>query len=913
MRIVEEREMKKLALVAVALLGGCMMVVKGPPGPAVQPVGVAVPNVTGMSLADGAATLAARRLRLGQVKETYTPGAEGVVVGQRPDVGQRVAVGTAVSVTVGAARPTPPAPVAALVPQVTGVKLEEARRVVEAAGLKVGNIEFFSSPTARGMMVVSQTPPAGTSVAHGSDVNLRVSRRDESVVVPNVVGVTLAEASAAIVASGLKAGGIESVNVPGVPAGRVASQRPSAGTRARPGSTVTLQLSTGAMMSVVPNVVGRSMVEATRALTVAGLSVATISNVPSERPEQEVIRQSPEPNALLQRGSGVSLVISSGLRQVPVPPVVGLDLTRAEQILRESSLNVGRTLRMPGGRRGTVLAQSPIDGTMVPEGSQVTLTVASGPVAILLTVPSVVGMAQVQATGVINAAGLTGGAVTTAPGPNPGLVMSQSPVAGSRVARGTPVDMVLATQTAVAVVPVPRVVGMKRYNALRALSVAGLTGRATLAPGKREFVLSQDPAAGAMVPAASTVVITVGSGVAARMVTVPSVVGMKNHAAEAHLKNAGLVVGEVSTRPGGRKDVVASQAPQAGARVPAGSQVSLVLWSGAAGQVRVPNLVGMERSAALRSLRAIGLKGQTRHAPGERNVVLSQGPAAGAMVAPGSTVLLTVGAGGRAEQVSVPMVVGMRRQAAKAHLKNAGLVVGEVSTRPGGRKDVVASQDPRAGTRVARGSAVSLVVWAGGAGAVARASVPNVVGKSLAQAQATAKAAGLVVGRVERRPGGRPGVVMEQDPPAGTEARTVTRVDLVVGAEATGVRVPQVVGMDLNQAQASLRRASLSPGQVTRVPGGRKDRVASQSPQTGTLAAPGNRVDLGVYSGPAGGRVPSVVGKTVSDAQKALHEAGYKAQVRQVKWGRKGTVVSQTPAAGTAVAEGTKVLIYVGK
>lgn len=175
------------------------------------------------------------------------------------------------------------------------------------------------------------------------------------------------------------------------------------------------------------------------------------------------------------------------------------------------------------------------------------------------------------------------------------------------------------------------------------------------------------------------------------------------------------------------------------------------------------------------------------------------------------------------------------------------------------------------------------------------------------------KAAGLVVGRVERRAGGGPGVVMEQRPAGGTEARGGTRVDLVVGAEVTGVRVPSVVAMNLNQAQARLRQANLTSGEVTRVPGGRKDRVVSQSPQAGTLVAPGSRVELRVYSGATGTRVPSVVGKSQHEAQSVLRQAGYKPRLRPVKWGRRGIVASQDPAAGTAAEAGTTVVIYVGK
>ena len=97
---------------------------------------------------------------------------------------------------------------------------------------------------------------------------------------------------------------------------------------------------------------------------------------------------------------------------------------------------------------------------------------------------------------------------------------------------------------------------------------------------------------------------------------------------------------------------------------------------------------------------------------------------AGTRAAAGSAVNLTVWAGAAQPTVSVPNVVGSQRQAAEARLRRARLVAGEVTTRPGGRKDFVLSQDPTAGTRVAAGSAVKLTV---GSGAAQRTvSVPSV-------------------------------------------------------------------------------------------------------------------------------------------------------------------------------------------
>jgi VWFA-related protein len=205
-------------------------------------------------------------------------------------------------------------------------------------------------------------------------------------------------------------------------------------------------------------------------------------------------------------------------------------------------------------------------------------------------------------------------------------------------------------------------------------------------------------------------------------VTVPNVVNQTQASATTALTGAGLVVGTVTQQSSatvlaGR---VSSQNPAAGVGVTAGSAVNLVVSTGPAPapgptMVTVPNVVNQAQAAATAAIQGaqlvLGTISQQSSATIAAGSVISQSPAAGSSLATGSAVSLVVSTG----PVAVPNVVNQTQAAATTTLTGAGLAVGAVSqassaTVPSGS---VISQNPAAGTSVAAGSAVALVVSTG--------------------------------------------------------------------------------------------------------------------------------------------------------------------------------------------------------
>lgn len=136
------------------------------------------------------------------------------------------------------------------------------------------------------------------------------------VAVPNVVGMTEAEATSTLQGAGF-ALMVLTASDPSVPEGSVISQNPSG--EAEQGSTVTITVSTGPGDAEVPNVVGKTEGDATSTLEGAGFAVATEYAEDATVPSGQVISQNPS-GGTAPPGSTVTIVVSTGPPVVVDPP-----------------------------------------------------------------------------------------------------------------------------------------------------------------------------------------------------------------------------------------------------------------------------------------------------------------------------------------------------------------------------------------------------------------------------------------------------------------------------------------------------------------------------------------------------------------------------------------------------------------
>ncbi|HEX6263627.1 MAG TPA: Stk1 family PASTA domain-containing Ser/Thr kinase [Actinomycetota bacterium] len=198
-------------------------------------------------------------------------------------------------------------------------------------------------------------------------------------------------------------------------------------------------------------------------------------------------------------------------------------------------------------------------------------------------------------------------------------------------------------------VTVPDVVGFNRVAAVQTLEEAGLeveVVRRARDDVPADQVFRQDPEEGTEVDEGSVVTIFVSRG--ARMVEVPSVVGLSQEAAQQAIEDAGLTLGFVGQEPSDQDPgIVISQDPQPETEVEEGSAVNIVVSSGP-DTVAVPSVVCDPPEDAQSEIEGRDLVYQEEaeeFSDCPSGTVARQDPEAGAEVAPGSTVRVWISLG----------------------------------------------------------------------------------------------------------------------------------------------------------------------------------------------------------------------------------------------------------------------------
>lgn len=275
--------------------------------------------------------------------------------------------------------------------------------------------------------------------------------------------------------------------------------------------------------------------------------------------------------------------------------------------------------------------------------------------------------------------------------------------------------------------------------------------------------------------------------------------------------------------------------------------LTAVLWYFRAGpgkRVTIPAVAGQTYEQALSSLREEGLTARRRNVYSDTvpsGSVVSTDPGGGGRVHPSRVVTVTVSRG--VEQVTVPDLSGLSAQEARRRLGSARLVYREAAVYSESVDEGrVVSQSVAADTAVNHDSAVTVTISKGRQ----PIRVPNVVGKSEADANNAIRKAGLTVSRQEEHSDTvAQGVVISQDPSKGTVHRGDS-VTVVVSQGPELVDVPNVVDMRREEATTTLQNAGFQV-QADNVFGGYFGIVRSQSPAAGTKARKGTGVKIAVF------------------------------------------------------------------
>ena len=190
------------------------------------PVPVPVPDLTGATRAAATEAVTRAGLTVGDVSDKASEEvASGVVLDWSPKGGM-VPTGSAVALVVSSG----PAP--RTVPDLRGGNLDVASTALNGLGLKVARADEYSDTVPEGE-VIGTRPPSGNKVERGSTVTVVVSKGQPAV--PDVKGLTVADATGRLEAVGLKVG-----NVYGPSGGKVFLTTPGSGNKVKKGSSVSL-------------------------------------------------------------------------------------------------------------------------------------------------------------------------------------------------------------------------------------------------------------------------------------------------------------------------------------------------------------------------------------------------------------------------------------------------------------------------------------------------------------------------------------------------------------------------------------------------------------------------------------------------------------------------------------------------
>lgn len=199
--------------------------------------------------------------------------------------------------------------------------------------------------------------------------------------------------------------------------------------------------------------------------------------------------------------------------------------------------------------------------------------------------------------------------------------------------------------------------------------------------------------------------------------------------------------------------------------------------------------------------------------------------------------------------------------------------------------------------------AIGLGVWLavkGGGGP----KVPDLVGKSLTDADTELKAQGLTLDsnvQTVDSDAQNSGKIISTNPPAGKKAKKGQTIQVTLGAEL--VNVPQLIGHPYQEVLGILNDKHLTPGQVQTVanPNFAGGVVTSQKPAPEQTVRAGTPVDMQVT--PQTTPMPNVVGMSLGGAVLTLKQF----RVNSLSGDQTKTVISQAPAAGTPVVVGSDV------
>ncbi len=280
------------------------------------------------------------------------------------------------------------------------------------------------------------------AVAGAGGTMVWLAGRPVTHVVPEFAGLASTDVEAQIADFGWLADTVD-VREDGTTKGEVVRTKPESGTTLEEGQTVTVYVSLGEKLAIVPPLLGQSLEEATNRIEKAGLKVGKVTPKNSETvPADHVISVGLAVGVTeLDRGTPIDLLVSDGPARRVVPGVPDTrNVVEASDLLLEKGLTPVETRRnsesIPVGQ---VIDFNPSPGALLARGGNVEVIVSDGPAP--RAIPNVIGLDVSEATKILQDDGFV---VSGIQGNVAKPVLATDPPADEVHAYGT--EVVIATQ-----------------------------------------------------------------------------------------------------------------------------------------------------------------------------------------------------------------------------------------------------------------------------------------------------------------------------------------------------------------------------------------------------------------------------------------------------------------------------------
>ena len=212
------------------------------------------------------------------------------------------------------------------------------------------------------------------------------------------------------------------------------------------GGIIFLRFGIGGATVIVPEITGKDLSEALEIMNELGLNLKIMEKKFNNRvPSGIIISQVPASGETVRKNRAIKIVISMGSEMVAVRDITGMRVLQARRILRKAGLEVGweATVHHQRASKNNVIAQGIEPGQEAKRNTRISLLISRGPVKSALVMPDFIGRNLETVQKKIEELGLELGVVSFKEGTRfkPGTIIKQAPPLGSRITKGSMVDL----------------------------------------------------------------------------------------------------------------------------------------------------------------------------------------------------------------------------------------------------------------------------------------------------------------------------------------------------------------------------------------------------------------------------------------------------------------------------------------